>query len=134
LVGTTDINQLTFEETGLTYTSDVQYKVRAETEAGFSAFSIRNTFIMAGQPTINSAPVKVEATSSTITVQWSFDSDGGSPILGYKLYQTNITTGGVMLVYDGSNLPTVSSTRIENLVAGHQYAYQVSALNQVGEG
>ena len=74
------------------------------------------------------------STSSTITVSWQLASDGGSPLTGYKLYQTNVTTGGVFLVYDGTNIPTVSSHKVKNLTPGHLYAYQVSALNRVGEG
>ena len=45
-----------------------------------------------------------------------------------------MTTGGVYLIYDGTNIPTISSRRITGLVSGHLYAYEVSGLNRVGEG
>ena len=83
--------------------------MRALTEAGYSPFSIRNTFNLAAVPTISQAPVKIDSSASSITVSWTLDDDGGSPITGYQLYQTNVTTGGIYLVYDGTNIPTISS-------------------------
>ena len=52
---------------------------------------------------------------------WNLTSDGGSPLTGYKLYQTNITTGGESVIYDGSNIPTVSSHKVAGLTAGFEY-------------
>ena len=115
-------------------TSDSQYKIRVKTEAGKSPFSIRNTFILASTPSVSQAPTKVDSSETSITASWQLDSDGGSVITGYKLYQTNVTTGGEYLVYDGSNIPTVSSQQVKGLQAGHKYKYRVAALNRVGEG
>ena len=115
-------------------TDDVQYKIRVVTEAGESPFSIRNTFILASTPSVTQAPVKVGSTETSITVSWQLDSDGGSVITGYRLYQANVTTGGEYLVYDGSNIPTVSSQQIKGLQPGHKYTYRAAALNRVGEG
>lgn len=64
-------------------------------------FSIRNTFTIASKPIISAAPQMVSQTKSEIVVEWTLTSDGGSVITGYKLYQTNVTTGGEFLVYDG---------------------------------
>jgi hypothetical protein len=50
----------------------------------------------------------------------------------YHLYQTNITTGGENLVYDGFHIPTVTSTQILQVVGGHLYKYRVVAYNRVG--
>ena len=114
------INTLIFTHTGLSIdpNDDVQYRVRAKTEAGYSMFSIRNTFTLAATPTISSAPVKLSSDDKSISLSWTLTSDGGSPIYGYKLYQTSVTRGGVKLVYDGSNIPTVSSTKVTDLIAG----------------
>lgn len=38
------------------------------------------------------------------------------------------------MIYDGTNIPTVTSTVINNLVAGDQYMYRVTGINRVGEG
>lgn len=108
-MGTTDINTLTFVSTGLTGTADVQYKVLATSNKGNGAFSVRSTFILASTPTISTAPVEVSSSINSITVSWTLTSDGGSPVLGYYLYQNNVTTGGESLIYDGSSIPTVTS-------------------------
>jgi hypothetical protein len=45
-----------------------------------------------------------------------------------------VATGTEVLVYDGSLMPTVNSTRISGLEAGAYYQYKVSAINRAGEG
>ena len=67
-------------------------------------------------------------------MKWQLGSDGGSPLTGYKLYQTNTTSGGESVIYDGRNIPTVSSHEIKGLTSGHEYQYRVTAINRVGEG
>ncbi len=111
----------------------MQYKVRSDSNKGFGAFSIRNTFILASKPTMSTAPMRVSSSSSSIAVSWALTSNGGSPVLGYKLYQKNITTGGETLIYDGSAISTVTSFTSRGLTAGHTYSYRVSAINRVGE-
>jgi hypothetical protein len=64
----------------------VQYKVRASTRKGYGPFSIRNTYVLAGFPTVTNAPSKVSSTRNSITVEWLFTSEGGTPITGYRLY------------------------------------------------
>jgi len=129
-----DINTLEFLHTGLSAAVDVQYKVRAKTNKGYGPFSIRNTFVLAAAPTITAAPAKVQSTRNSITAEWLFSSEGGSPITGYRLYQTYVRTGAETLIYDGSNQPTVSSMQVEGLLEGEWYKYRVSAINRVGEG
>jgi hypothetical protein len=133
-IGSTDLYTLQFTDNGLSGSDDVQYKVRAETLAGFGEFSVRSTFTLASVPIVNDAPVLVSTSQTSITVQWSLSNDGGSPLTGYKLYQTNTTTGGESVIYDGSNIPTVSSHRIARLISGDSYQYRVTAINRVGEG
>jgi len=133
-VGTADINTLQFTHNGLSGTDDVQYKVRATSNKGAGAFSVRNTFILASTPTITVAPVKVEATKTSITVSWALTSDGGASVLGYRLYMVNVTTGGTSLVYDGKSIPTVTSHKVTGLSPGHEYEFYATAINRVGEG
>lgn len=61
-------------------------------------------------------------------------SDGGSPVLGYLLYQLNVTTGGEFVVYNGSSIPTITSFMSSGLYPGHFYQYRSRALNRVGLG
>ena len=76
----------------------------------------------------------MSSTRNSLTVSWVLSNDGGSPITGYRLYQTPVRTGTETLVYDGADIPTVSSTMIMGLAEGDYYQYRVSAINRVGEG
>lgn len=89
------------------------------TEAGEGAFSIRNTFVIASVPVVSEQPVMVDQSKSHITVSWEVADNGGSVVTGFLLFQTNVTTGGVFVVYDGRNIPTVTSHRVTQVVAGH---------------
>jgi hypothetical protein len=113
--------------------SDVQYRIRAVSQAGEGSFSIRGTFTLASTPKIIQMPSLIRATKEAINLKWVVDSDGGSAITGYKVYQTNVTTGGEFLAYDGSRIPTVTSVNFTNVIGGHIYKYRVVALNRVGE-
>jgi hypothetical protein len=68
LVGSTDLNTLQFTHQGIAANQDLQYKIRAVTEAGDGQFSIRNTFVIASRPTILQAPLMVEQTAEFITM------------------------------------------------------------------
>ena len=103
------------------------------TLAGNGEFSIRNTFTIASKPLITTAPQMVFQSQSQIILDWTLTSNGGSVITGYKLYQTNVTTGGEFIVYDGTNIPTVTSAKISLVIGGHSYKYRVIAINRVGE-
>jgi len=120
-VGTTDLYTLQFTHSGLSGSDDVQYKIRAVTLAGAGQFGLRATFTLASVPYVNDPPTLVSTTSHSITMKWALSSDGGSPLTGYKLYQTNTTSGGESVIYDGTNIPTVSSHEIQGLTSGHEY-------------
>ena len=71
-------------------------------------------------------------TTASVTVTWNAVIDtGGIPLTGYKVYTTLVSSGVMMLAYDGTNLPEIHSTTIINLVLNQQYEIQVSALNLV---
>jgi hypothetical protein len=76
----------------------------------------------------------VLSSKASITISWTLNSDGGSSVLGYYVYQNNVTTGGESLIYDGSKVPTVTSYKVTGLIPGNVYKFRVSALNRVGEG
>jgi hypothetical protein len=124
---------LTYTQNGLTGTEDFQYRVRAISTRGQGAFSIRATFVLAARPT-NTVPVKVSSNGSSILVSWALVTDGGSPVLGYLLYQLNITKVGEYLIYNGSSIPTITSFNSTGLLPGHYYQYRVRAINRVGLG
>lgn len=132
LLANTDINTLQYTHSSISATDDVQYKIRAVSDRGEGEFSVRNTFVLASVPTISAAPTLNEQTKTSITVSWALTSNGGAAVTGYYLYQTNVTTGGQSIIYDGSSIPTVTSAKIEGLTTGDEYTYSVVAINRVG--
>lgn len=81
---------------------------------------------------MSTAPT-VQATSrSSITVSWVLTSNGGSPILGFKLYRYNKAAGSSSVVYDGSRSSVVTWYIDQGLQPGVTYGYKVVAINRVG--
>lgn len=71
--------------------------------------------IIVGQtPHKPNAPTKLSATASSIQVQWTSPLDGGSPILGYIVYQNGIRISDV-----ASTIKTFEVT--SGIVAGLTY-------------
>ena len=58
------------------------------------------------------------------------DDDGGSPIIGYRIYR-GTSSGNEVLLTTVGNVLTYNDTGVTN---GQKYYYRVSALNRVGEG
>jgi hypothetical protein len=44
-----------------------------------------------------------------------------------------MTSGGEFLIYDGSYIPTVTSTSTTKVTGGHSFKYRVLAINRVGD-
>jgi hypothetical protein len=133
LVGSTDLNTLTFEHLLVDRADfDIQYRVTAVTAAGEGAASIRSTFTLASIPEVNEPVSLISQSKESLELQWSISSTGGSAVTGYLLYQTNVTTGGESLVYDGSRIATSSQALVTSVLPGHSYKYRVAALNRVG--
>jgi large repetitive protein len=136
-IATTAINILEYEHTGLsTVSEDVQYKIKAistdRTEGNEGNFSSRSTFILASVPTAPNQPTITQTTRTSVTINWEPNGDGGSNIIGYKLYRYNKAIGGEDLAYDGSTNAVVTSFLDSNLSAGIYYGYRAVAINRVG--
>jgi hypothetical protein len=79
-----------------------------------------------------SAPTLVSATpgNAKIVLAWTIpSSDGGSPIVGYRVYRGTSSGGETLLVTLG-NVLSYTSTGLTN---GRTYYFRISALNSVGE-
>src|SRR5437870_6288979 len=79
------------------------------------------------------APQGLSATpgDATVSLTWSPpSSNGGSPITNYRVYRGNISGGETLLTTLGV-ATSYSDTTVTN---GVTYYYEVSALNNVGEG
>lgn len=81
-----------------------------------------STFAAPGAPTITTASEGVKS----VTLTWSPGSTGGSPITGYRVYDSSNN-----LVYDGSGNLAVTAT-ISGLSDGTPYVFTVRALNLAG--
>lgn len=75
--------------------------------AAFSFWSISVTMICADVPSPPAAPTLTLGTIDLIIVDWLPPSDGGSAVLGYKLYMSLSGLATYSLVYDGSQDPVI---------------------------
>ena len=131
-----DTSYLTHEVTGLTDSVIYGFKVQATNDIGTSVESNTQYFVCAGVPTAAStAPIREASTETSLTISWSVpDSDGGSPVTGYRVYMNPLDDGDWTLIYDGQGQPTVLTFEVLNLKRGMYYRFISAAINQVGEG
>jgi Fibronectin type III domain len=83
-------------------------------------------------PTITSSTVG----NASVTLAWSAPSeDGGAPVSGYEVNETNVTTSAVNTnVCSGSETSTSLGCTVSGLINGDEYTFTVAAINSVGEG
>src|SRR5437016_511469 len=88
---------------------------------------------LSAPPTPPSAPQNLAATggNAQVALTWQAPaSDGGSPIMNYKIYRGLAPTTETLLTTVG-NVLTYTDTAVTN---GVTYYYQISAVNAAGEG
>jgi hypothetical protein len=66
------------------------FQVSAVNAIGEGTKSGSLSVIAAQVPSTPNSPTKLSASASQITVQWTEPGDGGSPILGYRVYKDNV--------------------------------------------
>nr|QNO53395.1 hypothetical protein JNHLJEBA_00005 [Methanosarcinales archaeon ANME-1 ERB6] len=84
--------------------------------------------------TTPSAPQKLRATAGDgyVNLSWSTPSDdGGSPVTEYKIYRGTSPGGEGPLAFVSAPTTSYNDTAVTN---NQTYYYQVSAVNEVGEG
>ncbi len=126
-------NELSYSDTGLTNGVTYYYEVSAVNAVGEGPRSIEASATPTAPVTPPSAPQGLGATAgdATVTLMWSApSSNGGSPITNYKIYRGTSSNGETLLATIG-NVLTYTDTTVTN---GVTYYYQVSAVNNVGEG
>jgi prepilin-type N-terminal cleavage/methylation domain-containing protein len=117
---------LTYTDTGLTNGTQYCYYVRAVNSVGESPQSNTACATPSSQQTPPSPPQNLKATpgNQQVTLTWQAPvSDGGSTLLGYKIYRGTTYLGAT------TNLTYTDS----GLTNGIQYCYYVSAYNAIGD-
>jgi fibronectin type 3 domain-containing protein len=127
---TTVGNVLTYTDSGLTNGQTYYYKVSAVNVAGEGS---QSNEVSAKPVTLPSAPRALAATGgdAQVTLTWTAPaSNGGTSIIGYKIYRGTASGSEVLLTTVG-NVLTYTDTSAIN---GQPYFYKVSAVSSVGEG
>jgi|GEM_PF-1515455 len=117
-------------ETGLTNGVTYDYVVSASNDIGWGPNSSSASLIPQGAP---STPIGLIATPSNdrVSLNWTAPAnDGGSLIIGYKVYRSISETGTYSLIASPSGL-IYNDTGLTN---GQTYWYKVSAVNAIGVG
>ncbi len=118
--------------TGLTGGTTYTFVVSAMNEGGSTASSPSNP-VTPTAPTVPGAPTgaHAEAGANSATMTWTApESNGGSPITGYKVTPyLNGTTA-----QSPTTVGNVTSTTVTGLTAGSGYTFTVIAVNAVGPG
>src|SRR2546421_362491 len=130
---TTIGNVLTYTDTTVTNGVTYYYQVSAVNNVGEGPRSNEASATPTAPATPPSAPQGLSASpgDATVTLTWSApSSNGGSPITNYRIYRAT-TSGGETLKATIGNALTYTDTAVTN---GVTYYYQVSAVNNVGEG
>ena len=84
-------------------------------------------------PTVPSAPLSLQATpgNGRVNLTWTAPvSDGGNPIVAYRIYRGTTSGGETFLVEIGNVLSYTDS----GVINGQTYCYVLSAKNSIGEG
>ena len=98
-----DLDNLTYQMTGLTGSATYAVKLTATNAIGTSEESVTQYFVCANLPDPpDQAPTLETATDSSITIAWNPPAnDGGSPVIGYRVYMNYLNDGDWELVFDG---------------------------------
>ena len=129
-----EANERSYTVMGLTNGVAYTFEVRAGNSngEGDSSNPIQTTPVAAPD-----APTGLQAAGSdaSVTLTWAAPvSDGGSPILRYEYRQragTLALSGGWVVIGDSAGATELTLTGLTN---GVEYAFQVRAVNAVGEG
>src|SRR5207253_2519357 len=133
---TTVGNVLTYTDSAVTNGVTYYYQVSAVNSPGEGAKSNEASATPNAPPpppTPPSAPQNLAATggSAQVTLTWQAPaSNGGSPITNYRIYR-GLSPGTETLLTTVGAVTSYTDTAVTN---GVTYYYQVSAVNNVGEG
>jgi len=93
----------------------------------------RSNEASASRAAVSTSPRGLQASAGPVRVDLTWQpplSDGGSPLVGYRVYRGTFSGGESPL----ANLGVVGSYSDTSVMSGVTYYYQVAAVNGVGEG
>ena len=125
-------NVLSHTDSGLTNGQVYYYQVSAVNALGEGPRSNAATATPAPPATAPSAPQNVQAVASNaqVTLTWQVPaSNGGSVVIGFKVYRGTTSGTGSLLATLGNVLTYVDST----VTNGQTYFYTITAVNGIGE-
>lgn len=126
-------NALTYLDPTVTNGQTYYYEVSAKNTVGEGPMSDEARVTLTSPSTLPSQPLnlRTSAGNGRVTLVWDApSSDGGSPIVGYRVYQGTSSGNEAFLAQLGDIRTFVDS----GLANGQTYYYCVTALNGVGQG
>ncbi len=111
------------------------FEVAALNAAGTGPFSAPSSAVTFVANPESPAIASVTPSDSSLTVKWTAPtSDGGSPITGYTVSQTDDNDVTTTDVCPSSDSSTSLQCVVANLTNGDDYTFEVAAINAVGTG
>ncbi len=130
-IATMVVTQLSLEDTGVVNGVQYVYYLTAFTEVGESGPTKAIDVTPFGLPG-RVMDLQAIADDGQVILEWSPPaSDGGQPISKYKIYAGEGSSGSMVYLTQIGNITTFDHVGLTN---GVTYFYQVSAVNEAGEG
>jgi len=123
-------NVTTYTATGLTNDQIYYFKVAAVNAMGSGVNSTETNAMPATVPTVPQALSAIVCNGQVMLTWTAPASNGYSAIIGYRIYRGTTSNGETLLATIGAVL-IYTSTGLTN---GQVYFFQVSAVNDIGEG
>jgi fibronectin type 3 domain-containing protein len=122
---------LEYLDSGLTNEKTYYYRISAINQMGEGFLSQERSATTNPQFPTNPQNASAEAADGSVQLSWSPPtSDGGSKIIGYKVYRSYIQGGEVLI----ATLDNVTAFKDEGLVNGVTLFYEITAFNAGREG
>jgi hypothetical protein len=116
----------------LTNGREYRFAVRANNAAGEGAWSALTDVLVPVATTPESPTMgALEPGDGQVTVNWTAQSDGGSPITGYEVEVRNVA-GNLVAGAPLQATATANRLTVRGLTNGNQYWFSVRALNTIG--
>jgi hypothetical protein len=104
------------------------YKISAVNDVGEGLVSTALSVMLGTVPATPTAPIKVTAAQTTISISWIAPDNGGTPITEYVIH-INSGAAGVFVLAGTSSTATYTAI---GLTTGQSYRLKAKATNAIG--